>query len=66
MTDQTHVIRRPGKRPNGSGRDPVRAVRVATNLWTDAKTTAHAEGITLGHVIRCALEDYVAGTWKPR
>lgn len=60
-TDQTTpIVRRPGKRANGSGRDPVRPVRVSDELWDDAKKICHARGISVSSVMVRALEELVA------
>lgn len=53
------VVRRPGKRPNGSGREQHRAFRVSDELWLAARDVAHARGVTLAALLRQALEDIV-------
>lgn len=54
------IVRRPGKRANGSGRDPVRPVRVSEPLWDEAKAICHARGISVSSVMVRALEELVA------
>lgn len=39
--------------------NPARPVRVETELWEAAKTTAASEGTTVSEVIRQALRRYV-------
>ena len=40
-------------------RTPLRNVRIASQLWEDAKAAAQANGETISDVIRRALTNYV-------
>lgn len=54
------VVRRPVRRPNGSGKHMPRSFRTDPALWAHALEVAHSKGITLGSVLNKALEDLVA------
>ncbi|GAA2577161.1 hypothetical protein GCM10009862_15610 [Microbacterium binotii] len=47
-----------GDVPNKPG-TPVRAVRVADDIWLPAKAKAKSEGVFLPEIIRAGLEEYI-------
>ena len=49
------------RRPNGTGADPVRSVRISDAVYEKARARAAADGTTVSHVLSLIAEGYAEG-----
>lgn len=49
------------RRPAGATENPVRSVRVADELWAQAKARAKQDGVTISYVVQMLVNGYALG-----
>jgi hypothetical protein len=53
------IVRRPGRRPNGSGKHTTRGFRIADDKWAAGLEAAHSLGVTLASRLVRAVDDVI-------